>query len=225
MLTAYIFCLGFSGVLLAASVIGGSKDQDGAGDGGHDHDHDHDHDAGSDDAAGHAHDLHSGHEDALHAAGSHVVGSDGIGTALRATLLSIRFWTFASAAFGLTGALLTVQDFDPALTSALAVFMGLLCGSGVSAVMWYLRRAQASGTVKMDGLAGRDAEIVLSVGPDKIGKVRLTHMDQIIELPARTSEATLMDRREKVLIVEVRDGIAEITSTRPQRPPRQPVAE
>lgn len=240
MLAAYLACLGFSGVMLAASVLGASKEQGGDHDGNSgDHgdgdagDHDAgDHDAGDHDAGDHdhSHDHGPAHEvgagDHAHSHAAHAShAADGVGALVVATLLSLRFWTYALAAFGLSGTLLTLLSTPEPLTGGLAAGMALLCGGLVSYAMRALNRGQASGSVSTRELAGRDAEIVLSVGPGKLGKIRLTHQGQIVELPARTSEDRLLERKEPVLVVEIRDGVAEITSPRPNRPPRQPVTQ
>ena len=63
----------------------------------------------------------------------------------------------------------------------------------------------------MRDVRGSEATVLLSVGPDKLGKVRIVVDGQHVDLPARTRCEDTMNREEKALIVSVDDGVAEIT--------------
>lgn len=201
LIALYAGCLVLGGILIGASMLGAGKDADGPDmehDVGHDADLEHDH--------AHDHDVHA--VDSAHGAG---------GGAIAATLLSLRFWTFGLAAFGMTGLLLTLLGATPVLGVALSVATGIGVGSGVTTLLRAVSRDTVSSALDARALRGRDAEIVLSVGPGKLGKIRLTHNGQLIELPATTREDRLLERAQRVLVVDVAGGTAEVTSLEPDR--------
>jgi hypothetical protein len=99
---AYVFALVLGGVLLAASMVLGGKDVD----------HDVDHEIGGD------HDV------------DHTEGGHGDLGGLFAVLVSMRFWTFFTTFFGLTGLVLEGMELmaDVWLARGLAVAVGFLSG-------------------------------------------------------------------------------------------------
>lgn len=209
LLALYAGCLVLGGILIGASMLGAGKDADadgvdvdGQADAGsvdHDLDHAHDH--------GHAHD-----HDVAHA---HDTGQP-LG-ALAATLLSLRFWTFALASFGMTGLLLTLFGVASMVTLGLSVATGVGVGAGVTTLLRAISRDTVTSALDARSLRGRDAEVILAVGPSKLGKIRLVHNGQILELPATTREQRLLERAERVLVVDIAGGTADVTSLAPDR--------
>ena len=209
----YAGCLLLGGILIGASMLGGGKDADAQADGPDgdtgDVGHDHDHDVGHDHT--HDHDLanaHDGHAKVVEASS---------GGMLAATLLSLRFWTFAMASFGMTGALFTLLDIQPILGFVLATVTGGGVGFGVTTLLRNVSRETVSSALDARSLRGRDADVVLAISPSKLGKIRLTHNGQTIELPATTREPHLFERSVRVIVVDVVGGTAEITSFAPDR--------
>jgi membrane protein implicated in regulation of membrane protease activity len=194
LLSLYTGAFLLGGILVAASALGAGKDAD--------------HDVGS-----HAEPGGELAKDLAH------VGAGANGVA--AIVLSLRFWTFLLAAFGATG--LLTEWLAPSLPSLLlALPNGIAIGAFAA---WAVRRVAndtVSSALDARQMAGREAEVVLSVGPDKLGKVRLTHQGQLLELPATTAEQRRIERGERVLIVSVMNGTADVTPTRPEH--REPLA-
>lgn len=209
LLALYAGCLVLGGILIGASMLGAGKDADAdggdvdahadVGDADHDLDHAHDH--------GHAHDHDVAH---AHDAGQ-ALG------ALAATLLSLRFWTFALASFGMTGLLLTLFGVASMVTLGLSVATGIGVGAGVTTLLRAVSRDTVTSALDARSLRGRDAEVILAVGPSKLGKIRLVHNGQILELPATTREQRLLERAERVLVVDIAGGTADVTSIAPDR--------
>lgn len=220
LIAIYTGCLVLGGILIGASMLGAGKDADTAGEGadasagseleGGDHDLAHN--------LSHEHDLSHDHDHAHDGP----TGTDDGGSAVAATLLSLRFWTFSLASFGMTGLLLTAIGVSDVPGLLLAVGMGLAIGSGVTTMMRAFGRDTVSSALDSRSLRGRDAEVVLAVGPDKVGKIRMVHNGQIIELLARTREERRLERGERALVVEVSGGEAVITSAAPERRPPPP---
>lgn len=218
LLALYVGCLALGGVLIGASLVGGSDDGDAHGDADAGADHDHGFDHAADHDADHG--AEADHGDAHHADHGHLAKPDvghveGVGHALAATILSLRFWTFALAAFGTTGVLLELLGVPAPVSLGVSLADGVFVGALVTTVLRRAARDTVSSALDTRHLAGRDAEVVLSVGPGKRGKIRLVHQGQTIELPAVTREDRLLERAERVIVVEVREGTADVTTSAP----------
>ncbi len=177
----YVFALIAGGILLAASIV--------LGGGGHDADLHADADGA--DGAGHA-----GAED--HAPGA-------FGGAL-AMLVSLRFWTFFLAFFGLTGIVFTMFELAPALiTGAAAFVMGAASGVGASLIVRRLSGGDSNSASASADYVGKTAVVMVPIGKDQLGKVRLTLKGSTIDVLAATDEELSFAAKDEVLIVEM-DG-------------------
>jgi hypothetical protein len=92
--------------------------------------------------------------------------------------------------------------------------MGISMGWLVAWVFRKLKKSSVSGQTSTASLRGSEANVLLSVGPEKTGKIRLFMEDRHIDLMAQTRDDALIARNEKVLIVSVENGIAQITKVR-----------
>ena len=221
LLALYAGSLTLGGILIAASMFGSGKDADG--------------DAHASGGDGHAavegegaeHEGSGGHSLSEHVTGgkdlahhdhgqSSAEAMKGIG-ALATIFLSLRFWTFSLAAFGMTGLLLTLLAVNPLVGVCLSVLTGGGVGAGVTTLLRAVSRDTVSSALDARSLRGRDAEVVLSIGPNKLGKVRLVHNGQTIERPGTTREGRLIERGERVLVVDVAAGTADVTPVAPDR--------
>jgi hypothetical protein len=124
---------------------------------------------------------------------------------------SLRFWTFALASFGASGIALHLLGVTGVLGAVVSALLGMGIGTAAAWVFRQLQLSQPSGNVGMLDVRGTEATVLLSVGPDKLGKVRVTVDGQHIDLPARTQGDTTMNRNGKALVLSVDDGIANIT--------------
>ncbi len=189
LLALYLGSLVLGGGLLAVSVVlgGGDADADLDHDVDADVDHDVDHDAG--------------HADA--------------GAALWLPILSLRFWTFFLAFFGLTGALLDVLGRAGAVGAssgqvlAISLVTGFAAGWGVAALIRRLKADTVSSTVVPEtDYAGRSGEVILDVAPGSPGWVRVDVRGVSVDLKAELvagHEGTL-SAGQQVIVVEWRDG-------------------
>ena len=198
MLPLYLGSLALGGVLIAASVIFG--DTDGNADVGLDGDIDADADLGIGlDPDAEALEILSDPSDAVAGAGTWL------------PFFSLRFWTFALAAFGTAGSLLHAMGVTGLLGAAVSVVLGAGIGTGAAWTFRQLQMTQVSGNVGMRDVRGSEATVLLTVGPNKMGKVRIMMDGQHVDLPAQTGCEDTMNRDEKALIVSVDDGVAQIT--------------
>lgn len=181
----YLFSLALGGVLILASIFLGDS---------------------------HGADTHvDGHLDVhtdIHV-GDHAEGGDHDGDGWL-PFVSLRFWTFALASFGLTGTLLHLLSIHPFASLAVSLVAGLGIGFGVATLFRYLKRGAATATTPARDLRGMDGLVLLSIGPGKIGKIRLRVDGQDVDLPANTRESTPLQTGTPALVVDVQDGVAEV---------------
>ena len=179
MLSVYLACLGFGGILVAASAIGGHGDH---GDSGH---------PGGD----------AGHDD--HAAHDHAKG-DGTGL----FLLSLRFWSFALGFFGLGGATLTWLGAGVLVAPLLAGALGLGAGYGASRVLGGLARSTVGLLPGADSHVGREGEVLLPVAPNQRGKIRVSVGGASLDLIAETEGSEPLPMGSTALVVGIRGTLA-----------------
>lgn len=177
----YVFALIAGGILLGASIV--------LGGGGHDADM-------HADGAGHA-----GAED--HAPGA-------LGGAL-AMLVSLRFWTFFLAFFGLTGIVFTMFELAPALVTGVAAFvMGTASGVGASLIVKSLSGRDSNSASSAADYVGKTALVMVPIAKGQVGKVRLTLKGSTIDVLAATDDELIFATKEEVLIVEMDGTTARI---------------
>lgn len=141
--------------------------------------------------------------------------------------MSLRFWTFFLAFFGLTGLVLdglNLLPMLPALVAALA--LGASSGTGMSYAIHKLKQQQVGVVSGPTDFIGREATVLLRVGPGHMGKVRLAMQRGAIELLAEGDEE--IRRGETVLVYEMEGTVARVArafpdeqSPRGQLPPAQ----
>ncbi len=159
-------------------------------------------------------------------------GGDGGGIGQWLPITSLRFWTFALFAFGLTGSLLSLLGAGAILSAVVAVLVGVGIGWAAAQIFRYLLRERVSGATTLDSLAGREGRVVIPVREGRRGKIAVQGPAGRIELLATSGDGRDLMRGERVLIAHVEDGVADVTSlegppraetTRATRPPRPEV--
>ncbi len=200
LLATYVGALVLGGGLLVVSALLG----------GHDHDADVDHDVELEaeveadaelDADADADADHDGHV--------------GVGDALWLPVLSIRFWTFFLAFFGLTG--LSLEGLRHAgligapwgVVLGLAIVTGVVSGWVVSRIVQQLKQEKVSSEVVPEhDYAGKAAEVLLDVAPGDPGLVRLEVKGVSIDVTAvvASSDVGPFKRGSKVIVLAYEQG-------------------
>ena len=184
MLSIYVGSLLFGGVLLGASVLGGHGEGGGHGDlhaGGHDHPH------------------------ALARQGS-TDGSEHGGGNL--PFLSLRFWAFAIAFFGLSGTALSLFGALGALTPVVAGGFGLGCGYVAARVVGGLGRSTVGLLGDANSHLGREGQVLLPLARGQRGKIRLQIGGTSTDLVAETDGDGALLPGETALVVGMRGNVA-----------------
>ena len=156
-------------------------------------------DAGDVDAGLHGdHDVHLGHD----AAGELILG-----------LFRPRNLIFFLAAFGFTGALLTVSGTAENLTLGLALGMGGGAWLATHGLFTWLRRSESSvdalSEAEIEGRAGR---IVLPMAPGERGRIVCLIADRECYLTARLSPDVTrrLEAGSEVIVLRIEGGVAEV---------------
>ncbi|MFT5358050.1 MAG: hypothetical protein ACI9KE_005287 [Polyangiales bacterium] len=121
-------------------------------------------------------------------------------------LKSVRFWTFFSAFFGLTGLALEglgLMSTVPAFIAACTMGVGL--GWTASSIIRRLARDDSGRGAEATDYVGKTARVIVPVKAGGVGKVRVRIGGQNIELLAVTDEEEPLTAEDDVLVLEL-DG-------------------
>jgi hypothetical protein len=147
----------------------------------------------------------------VHVADGALAEIDGAGAAWL-PFLSLRFWTFFLGAFGLSGTLMSLLGLPSLITLVASVGLGATIGWGVAMGFRVLMAQKVTGNVGLLDLEGKEAKVLLPVGPERKGKIRALIDGQYVDLIATTQDGTELVRGDRALVVHIRDGMAEISS-------------
>jgi membrane protein implicated in regulation of membrane protease activity len=124
-------------------------------------------------------------------------------------LLSVRFWSFFVAFFGLTGAVLTwFAALNAAVVAVIAVAAGGGTGYGASRLLDALARGPLGVVSGSGGHLGREGKLLLPVDKVQRGKVRLSIGGASTDLVAETEGDEALPAGTSVLVVGFRGNVA-----------------
>ncbi len=212
MLTFYIIAGIIGGSLIVLSALGGIGDNDADLELDHDVDLDVDHDIDLD--VDHDVDLDVDHDvdlDADHALDVARVldGVDPEGIWL--PFLSLRFWTYAAAGFGITGGILTWLGTlaEPAVGIA-AGGTGLVAGLSMAYAMRALKRGEAHGHVGPADYQGAEGVVRVAIQPGGTGKIRTRVRGEEIDLLATSDVGEPLPAGTPIIIIEMVGAQAKV---------------
>lgn len=234
MLYLYLFSAVAGCLLVGVSMLTGGSDSDGDGDGDHAALNEGDAQPGALPAVGHhdtgdAHALATASDAVATAAGSHGSGhgdghgpgdghghhsslTEGVG-ALALFLFSLQLWTYLLAFGGLTGFLLrTVAHVGEPMAGLCALGVGLGTAVAARKVMRRLSAGSDSGTVDEGRLLGTTAQVLIPAAAGGTGKVRLSARGQTVDLLARSHDGQPLVEGAEVLILDIKEGVADVTA-------------
>lgn len=191
MLSVYWAAFGLGGIFLILTTFVGA-------------DHDSDGDTGDYDASG-----DSLHADMDHAHVDHGdVTHPGILDVLF-LVFSVRFWSFFTGFFGLTGVGMYYIHGPGIVTLLTAIGMGFVAGFSISYLFKVMSRSNVSSDITTSDILGRRGKIVVPVAPDDDGKIRLVIKGQIIDRIAICKEG-VFNIGDEATVVKVEDHIVHI---------------
>ena len=200
--TIYVFSLGLGGALLLMSLFMGG-DHDGDADADMDADADVEADGGAD----------QGQQAVHHGGDTH--GSLG---GLFTIFLSLRFWTFFLAFFGLTGLVIDGLDLVDGswVPFGTAAAVGLATGYVAVAVIRGLSRGESGKVGSTTDYVGATARVLIPVSREELGKVRLQVRGTTVDLLARTNDDVPLAAGARAMILQIDDTTAVVTAAQTQ---------
>ena len=126
--------------------------------------------------------------------------------------VSLKFWTFTAAFFGLTG---TLFEGLGLWGSALGVFalssvIGLLMGLTMAYLIHTTKDAAGRGLTERDYL-GASAEVMLPIEEGRAGKVRMRVDGRIVDMRAESADEELsLETDEKCFVLGIEDDVAKV---------------
>lgn len=141
-----------------------------------------------------------GHGTDGHAHGSHETGLW--------PLLSVRFWLFAVTFFGLTGAIATLAGAAGLAVPLAATGVGLVSGYGAARAIGSLARRPVGLVASASAHVGREGRLLLPVGKDQRGKLRVVINGVTTDLLAETDGDHALPAGASALIVGIRGNVA-----------------
>lgn len=140
------------------------------------------------------------------------VGGHGDASGFLLSFLSLRFWTFFFAFFGLTGLVLDLFDLvgNAWLTLGIALGMGFGTAAGAMAVIRALSADTSGKAVESKDYVGKTARVIVPFEGSKVGKVRVDVKGSSVDLLATGIEEDEFRGREEVLIVEMEGSRARV---------------
>lgn len=186
----YLFSFALGGILLLASILLGDKD------GGHEVD-------------SHAEATADGGSQGI----DHGVGeAHGSVAGLFTAFLSLRFWMFFLAFFGLTGLVLDGLDLiaSSGLALGLALAMGLVTGQVTVAVFRSLAGSETSTAANVGDYVGKSGRVLVRFGAGELGKLRLTLKGTTVDVLATTDEERPFAAGDVGLVIQMNDTTAVV---------------
>jgi len=118
-------------------------------------------------------------------------------------LLSLKFWSFGSCFFGLTGLVFTVlqPNLTPWIVLVLAIAMGLICGGGMAGILQALRQRRVDSLVRSNDLVGLLGTVELPFDAQSRGKVRMQVKGSMVDFVAHTDAAGGFAAGDRVVVV------------------------
>lgn len=113
---------------------------------------------------------------------------------------SLRFWTYLTAVFGVTGIALTLfaRTSEP-FTLVVSAISGILMGLGASGLVRWLSKNESDSAISEQDLLGAEARVLVAVRGRLPGKVRLQAKGSTVDLVA-ISESELRPGEEVLVI-------------------------
>jgi membrane protein implicated in regulation of membrane protease activity len=122
--------------------------------------------------------------------------------------LTIKFWTFGSCFFGLTG--IVLSKFTPGMSevaiASISVLIGSFCGTSMVWVLRNLRRHQADSLIRANDLIGLSGKVSIPFDSQSKGKVQLTVKGSNLDLVAFTDEEKGFNKGDRVLVVGLKNN-------------------
>lgn len=156
-----------------------------------------------------AQDLNLGHDAHVEHGGGNAENAGEGGAWL--PFLSLRFWTYLCAGFGITGLLLSLLTHtDPGLAVWLAVGTGLVCGLMVSYIYRICQVTSTDSMTREKDILGCEAKVLVAIRDKQPGRIRVCVKGDWVDFIALSSDGSEIPVGEQAVIVAMEDGKAMV---------------
>ena len=126
----------------------------------------------------------------------------------------------------MTGTILeSLGSVNPNAPLATSLVLGLVLGYSIAWGFQKLKKSNITVETSSSSLKQQMGTALLSIGEDKRGKVRLLVDNQAIDMIAITQDNSPIQIGEKIIVVSVKDGVANVTrlshQLQHQKPPQK----
>lgn len=194
MIGVYLFALALGGPVLAWILFAGLQ--------------------GGADASGHLGDLGGGDLGSGDPGGGDAGDSGGHGDTVL-SFMSLSSISFMLTFFGVTGLVSAALGASTLTAFVLAVVIGFGTGALNSAAFRWIRRNSTSSEVSNRELVGSIARVLLPVDSEHRGRIAVTVAGAREQMTADPADGSTMDVGDRVVIVEVSNGVALVASLDP----------
>lgn len=127
---------------------------------------------------------------------------------------SLRFYTYFFAGFGTTGLLLKyLTKANPITAAIISGAVGVGSGLGVAILMRILRVTETTTSSKDKDVLGKEGTVLVAIRGSNPGRIRCTVKGDIIDFLATTEQPDSIEPGEKVVVVAMENGRAQVVST------------
>lgn len=135
-------------------------------------------------------------------------------------LVSVRFWTFFVAFFGLTGLVFDGLGLAQRwVTLVVAIVMGMVSGGSAMAVLRAVQRRETNSAITTRDYVGKTGRVLVGFGPGGVGKVRIEVKGSVVDVLAMPEDSRSYAAEDEVIVVEMEDLHAKVAHVRPSDPP------
>ena len=128
--------------------------------------------------------------------------------------VSLKFWTFTAAFFGLTGTLFEGLGLwsSPTGIFVLSLGIGLSMGTAMAYLIHIADQGAGKGLSERDYL-GASADVRLPIRPDKAGKIRVRVRGRIIDMRAELADdEEALEMNDKCFVIGIEEETAQVIS-------------
>ena len=125
--------------------------------------------------------------------------------------LSLRFWTFFTGLFGLSGILMTELGSGDTTTLVTSSVMGVGLAYPIAYLFQHLKRDSVTSNTNSKNYEQEIATTLLPMSPNGQGKIRISMAGELVDIIASNPTNESIAQGSEVLIVSMENGIALIS--------------
>ena len=140
-------------------------------------------------------------------------GHEGIHSDVYLPILSLRFWTYFAACFGITGLLLTnLTSAAPLTVAIISAVTGVVAGFATHTIMRAFRQSESDSGIQVEHMVGREGRVLVGISHGNEGKIRLDVKGELVDITAYTDEGVQLLPGDRALVVSIENGKANVVS-------------